>query len=312
MPTIGSRLRSLDLNLLPVLYELLRSHNVSRAAENLHMTQSAVSEALKRIRLQFGDEVLIRSGRGMIPTRLATQLLPHLERILKDLEGITHKHEVDLARIRREFTIATADVAILTLGEGLTRTLPRLAPGISIQFLGLQDFDPHDLQRGDVDFLIVPEARLPAALDNMLGQFLYQEEFVCIARGDRDDIGPRISRKALGREQQIAFRPDSRSPFSVHVDSARYWIPQLTLLPYLVSLGDAVAIVQRQIADAFLGKLNLKIIDLSFRTRRVDVYAYWSSVQDNDPEHKAFRNVLVELVPKGMLKQSAGTRTRDP
>ena len=71
-------LRRVNLNLLPILRELLRQRNVTEAAKRLNLTQSGVSEALGRLRAQFGDDLLVRVGRKMTPTALALELAPQL------------------------------------------------------------------------------------------------------------------------------------------------------------------------------------------------------------------------------------------
>lgn len=75
-------LRGVNLNLLPILRELLRERNVTAAAKRLNLTQSGVSEALGRLRVQFGDELLVKTGRRMVPTALALEIAPRLEDLL--------------------------------------------------------------------------------------------------------------------------------------------------------------------------------------------------------------------------------------
>jgi DNA-binding transcriptional LysR family regulator len=86
------RLRSVDLNLLPVLRQLLEDRNITRAAEALALTQPAVSKALARLRAIFDDPLLVRDGRRMILTPRAEQLQPQVEEQCRELERATVQH----------------------------------------------------------------------------------------------------------------------------------------------------------------------------------------------------------------------------
>ena len=81
-------LRTANLNLLPILRELIRHRSVTLAAEHLNLTQSGVSEALRRLRAQFDDELLVKVGRKMVPTAVALALAPRLEDILGATEDL--------------------------------------------------------------------------------------------------------------------------------------------------------------------------------------------------------------------------------
>ncbi|MCK9504582.1 MAG: LysR family transcriptional regulator [Porticoccaceae bacterium] len=88
-------LRAIDLNLLPILRELLYSQNVSKAAERLHMTQPAVSDALARLRNQYGDEILVRVGRNMVITPFAKTLIEPLDELLGRIDSLTNANNQD-------------------------------------------------------------------------------------------------------------------------------------------------------------------------------------------------------------------------
>ena len=301
MSDLGRRLRALDLNLLPILYELLKTHSVSRSAEHLFLTQSAVSEALKRIRLQFKDEILVRSGRDMVPTRFASDLLVSLEEALASVEKVTAVHDVALEDIEREFVIATADSAVLIMAHGLTNDLLQRAPNVRIQFVNLHDFDLLRLERGDLDFFILPGETIEGLGNRTQRMRLYEDDFVCIAPSHRKDIGKSITASQLEKLPQVAFRPDEKSDFRIRAEgnNPSFLIPELTLLPYMVSKGSMVALVQRHVAECYAGSLDIRIVELKPAPEPVAVYAYWAAVHDNDPVHRAFRSLLADLVGEG-------------
>ena len=81
-------LRSINLNLLPILHSLLSTRNVTRSAEQLHMSQSAVSEALGKLRIQFKDDLLVKTGREMKPTPMALSIQDQLDASMESLGGL--------------------------------------------------------------------------------------------------------------------------------------------------------------------------------------------------------------------------------
>src|SRR5262245_32734998 len=95
-----------DLNLLVTLDVLLREGSVARAAERLRLSPSAMSRALSRLRSTTGDPLLVRAGRGLVPTRRALELRDEVGRLVQDAEAaLRPAGGLDLARLRRTFTL---------------------------------------------------------------------------------------------------------------------------------------------------------------------------------------------------------------
>lgn len=109
MKIIDSDINSLDLNLLRVLDMVLREGGATGAARRLHVTQSAVSNSLARLRDMFGDPLVIREGKGLSPTPMARRLMPLLSQALDQLESAVKSQVVfDPLLTRRRFTLASA------------------------------------------------------------------------------------------------------------------------------------------------------------------------------------------------------------
>src|SRR6188508_2876132 len=102
-------LSSLDLNLLLVLSTVLAEQSVARAAKRLHVTPSAVSNALARLRAALGDPLAVRKGRGIVPTPRAAELAPIVGRAMGELERAIAAGPFDAASCTRTFTLAMAD-----------------------------------------------------------------------------------------------------------------------------------------------------------------------------------------------------------
>src|SRR4028119_2332891 len=120
---IPGDLAAIDLNLFVVLDAVLREGSVTAAAGRLHVTQSAVSNALARLRDLVGDPLLVRRGRGLVPTPVAAELAPRIAQALAQLGAVlTHRHGFDPAASTRCFTLALTDNQEVS---DLPRILPR-------------------------------------------------------------------------------------------------------------------------------------------------------------------------------------------
>ena len=121
-------IQGLDLNLLLLLHTVLTERSVARAAARLHVTPSAVSNSLARLREVLGDPLFTRQGRGIAPTPRALELAPVLARTLAELDRAVSAAPFDPARCDRTFTLALADVGQVAWVPGLTRALQREMP----------------------------------------------------------------------------------------------------------------------------------------------------------------------------------------
>ncbi len=104
-----SDIKNLDMNLLVALDALLEERSVSRAAERLSLTQSAVSGILNRLRVVFADPLFVRTQRGILPTPRAEALAIPVKQLIADAEALIAPEHFDPAKVRRTFTVATTD-----------------------------------------------------------------------------------------------------------------------------------------------------------------------------------------------------------
>ncbi len=312
-------LRSVNLNLLPILRELLRHRSVTVAAQHLNLTQSGVSEALRRLRQQFGDELLVKVGRRMVPTAMGRGLAARLEEILGETEELLRPPKFDPAENERHIVIATGDTISLALGQGLIERLSRHAPKTTVQFVNGQSAARSDLDEGKVDFVIIPRGVIPRSVFDEEGLdhlTIYWEEWVCISRKDHPQISGPLTLDLLDALPSVAYRMDDRSYLHGAIPgrtrSDQLQVPQFTLLPLMVADSDAVAMVQRHVADRFAPFLPITIHELPVAFPRVEVCAFWSSYHRNDPMHAWLRAQMYEIVAEGRSEWLPATNGPEP
>ena len=192
-------LRTIDLNLLPVLEAVYTERSLTRASETLNITQPAVSNALARLRTHFEDPLFVREGRGVKPTAMADALMPAVRDALDRLRaGLEQRSTFEHSRSTRVFNISARDAGAFILAPGLARQLEADAPGIRIAWSQVQRghistelasgrldlaMDVPDLRGQDlesVDLLATPYTCVMAPDHPMAGRALEMEDFVAL------------------------------------------------------------------------------------------------------------------------------------
>lgn len=141
-----------DLNLLITLNVLLDECNVARAAKRLGLSPSAMSRALARLRETMADPLLVRAGRGLVPTPRALELREEVARLAHSITAVLRPAQpADMKQVERTFTLRTSDGFVENFGPQLVEQLAREAPGIRLRFLQKTSKDSLALRNGTVD-----------------------------------------------------------------------------------------------------------------------------------------------------------------
>jgi DNA-binding transcriptional LysR family regulator len=185
-------LRTFDLNLLKVFDVVMAERSLTRAAQQLALTQPAVSNAMRRLRETLGDDLLVRKGRTLEPTRKALALWPTVREALQRLQGSLAPQEFEPASAANTFVLAMADSTASELLPGLVRVLETQAPGVSVRVVPLTTRDPRRLLDDGLADLAI--GHFPAVLADLtaraqageaasfLHQLLFSSDYVCVMR----------------------------------------------------------------------------------------------------------------------------------
>ena len=168
------RFNHLDLNLLVALDVLLEEQNITRAAVRLHMTQSALSGILRRLRAYFEDDLLVQVGRSMTPTLLGKDLqIPVREVLLKIQTSIAAKPVFDVALSKRHFRIMASDYLINVLLADVIHRINGEAPHVTFELMSPGETAVEMLMRGEIDLMIAPEQHINTEHPS---QLLFEEQ----------------------------------------------------------------------------------------------------------------------------------------
>lgn len=256
-------LRSLNLNQLPILRELLRQENITRAAEILNLSQPAVSNVLKTLRGHFGDELLVREGTTMSRTTKGEELLVFLETALTHIESAIIGSDFDAASATGPVRIATVDNVIGTVAAPVCKILESEAPELAVQFVIASHSLAHDLKSGSVDIAVtstefLDSSTIPVSLrDELHTQFIGAERLVGIGRAGDPHIAEGLSLDAYMSRPHASYVVDPDHPHTVerqHIRnlklrrSTRIATSSNQSLPAIVANSDCLAIVPLTLA----------------------------------------------------------------
>ena len=200
-----------DFNLLITLDVLLAEGSVARAAKRLQLSPSAMSRALARLRETTGDPLLVRAGRGLVPTPRAQALREQVSRLVQDAHAVLRPaHALDLAQVERTFTLRTSEEFVENFGPVLLARIAREAPGVRLRFVSKTDKDSTLLRQGSVD--LETGVVDPDASPEVLTQALFRDRLIGVVRSghplSQGDIS--AERFALGRHVYVSRRGQER------------------------------------------------------------------------------------------------------
>jgi LysR family transcriptional regulator, nod-box dependent transcriptional activator len=189
----------LDLNLLVAFDALVEERSVSRAADRLNLSQSALSSALSRLREYFDDELLVQVGRRMEPTALGLELAPSIREILHRIRVTIHtRPSFDPTTAERRFRIMTSDYLVEVLLADVLRELAHAAPGIQMQILSPNATAFALFLKGDIDLIITPE---DLTVPDHPRSTLFEDSYSCLVWSENTAIS-----EPLTLEQYLAMR----------------------------------------------------------------------------------------------------------
>ena len=164
--------------MLVYLDALLRERNVTQAANQLNLSQPAMSNGLRRLRELFDDPLLVRTSEGMTPTERALELEPIVREVLSTIDrAVQPRSEFDARNAQRVFRIMASDYAESTLFPSVLGKLRSLAPGLTLDIMTPSDVSFLDVERGKVDMVINRFDSMPQSFHQI---HLWNDTFTCV------------------------------------------------------------------------------------------------------------------------------------
>ncbi|VVO01094.1 LysR family transcriptional regulator [Pseudomonas fluorescens] len=289
-----------DLNLLVTLDVLLAEGSVAGAARRLRLSPSAMSRALARLRETTGDPLLVRAGRGLVPTPRAMELREQVSRLVQEASAVLRPvHTLDMAQVERTFTLRTSEEFVENVGAALLARTAREAPGVRLRFIHKTDKDSALLRDGSVD--LETGVVDPAASPEVLTQALFRDRLVGVVRSghalSQGDVSAR--RYAEGQHVYVSRRGQDRGQIDDALEAQG-----LTRQISTIVAGFATAIALARDTDliasvperyTFHQREGLHRFELPVALPTFTVAMLWHPRLDADLAHRWLRGCLREV-----------------
>ncbi|MGA5699178.1 LysR family transcriptional regulator [Peterkaempfera bronchialis] len=285
----------LDLNLLTALDALLEEGSVAGAAAHLHVTAPAMSRSLGRIRKATGDQILVRTGRTMVPTAYALAVQEQVHDLVQQAHDVlSPEREVDLATLERVFTVRLHDALAAACGPALVASVHRQAPGVRLRLVAESGSDTPELRRGDVD---LESSSAKPTVPDIRHRLIGQDRLVVAVRpGHPLAEGPLTAERYAAAEHATVSR---RGRLSDPVDDALGALglertviaaaPTTATALNLALATDLVVSIPEAVTRAARQQLALLTLPLPLEMPPIPLYLSWHQRYHNDRAHTWLR-----------------------
>jgi DNA-binding transcriptional LysR family regulator len=294
-------LSSLDLNLFLVLHTVLVEGSATRAAERLHVTQSAVSNALARLRSALDDQLVVRTSRGLVPTQKAAQLMPHLAKAMEQLRAAVEVDtKFDAATTTRAFTMACSDYEEIVVLPAIVDRMIKHMPRAEIRVVTIDHLlASNGLETGEIDVLVGMPPALPPGC---LAEQLFEDGPVCVVRKDHPFDKAEMTLEDFIRYPHVHTAVTVTAKRRIDATLAEkglqrhvaLTVPQFTIAAMSVLRNDYLAPFAQRMALALAESLPIRIIRVPELENlpRLTTSLVWHARTDPDPGAREFRDIV--------------------
>ncbi len=304
-----------DLNLLVTLDVLLAEGSVVRAAQRLRLSPSAMSRALARLRETTGDPLLVRAGRGLVPTPRALELRARVSQLVQDGTTVLRPAGMlDLKQLARTFTLRTREGFVENFGPALIARVSEGAPSVRLRFVPKPDKDSAPLRDGAVDLEtgVVGKTTGP----EVRAQALFRDRFIGVVRMghalSKGKITP--ARYAAGRHISISRQgldkgpiDELLKPFGLEREIVTVVDGFSTALA-LARASDLIASVPERHTGNLRAGMHSFLLPVS--TPEFTVSLLWHPRLDADPAHRWLRGCVRDACAEGLIESSTPRKIR--
>ena len=295
-------LHELDLNLLVVFNQLLVERRVSKVAENLGISQPGVSNSLAKLRKLFGDELFLRTPKGMEPPPFADQLAKSVSYALAMIHsGVNQRTSFEPSSAKGAVTIGMTDIGEIYFLPALIERLRREAPGITLSTVRNTTINLRDeLESGKVDLAI---GLLPQLKAGFFQRRLFTQSYVCLLRRGHRLDKRRISLAEFSAAEHLVVisagtghgKVDELLLRSGAERTVRLTVPHYVSVGHILRGSDLIATVPERLADRLVEPFGLAKVPHPAKLPDVAINVFWHAKYHRSPANRWLRGVVFEL-----------------
>jgi DNA-binding transcriptional LysR family regulator len=283
---------------------LMRELNVTRAAEQMFITQSAMSHILQKLRQHLDDPLLVKTPSGMKPTERALALIDPVRALLAETERLIQPPlEFDAATSLRRFALAATDYLEFLLIPALTGVIAQTAPSIDLYVKRTEAaFPVAQLENSSLDVVLGFETVLnqPA---HLRCQTLFDDEMVCVVRQNHPIIrtAPSLEDYIAVPHMLISWKGTPAGIIDQHLQEmglerrVKLIVPNFLSAPLIVAQTDMILSLPYKLAKRFTKFVPLEIFPVPIKLPSYDLVMIWHPLRDKDPAHQWLRDKITTI-----------------
>ena len=295
-------LKDIDLNLLVVFNQLLTDRRVSIVAEKLGQTQPAISNALNRLRRLLGDELFLRTAKGMEPTSLAIQLAEPIAYALSAIHSTLNQQALfDPQRTNRTFTIGMTDIGEIYFLPRLMDKLASVAPNITVNTVRNTSLNlKESMESGHVDLAV---GLLPQLKAGFFQQRLFEQRYVCLMRRGHPLDKKKITVEEFSQADHVKVVASGTG--HARLDEAierkgirrniRLSVPHFVAVGHILSTTDMIATVPERYALQCLKPFDLRFLKHPVDLPETGINCFWHAKFHKEPGNQWMRRLIFQL-----------------
>lgn len=295
-------LKEIDLNLLVIFQQLLQERRVSAVATNFGLTQPTVSNALNRLRKQLGDELFLRTSKGMEPTAYAIQLAEPIGYALSSIhETLNHRTRFDPTTSQRKFNIGMNDIGEIYFLPALMKLLNDMAPGVSLSTVRTTGANlGDDIEAGRVDLAV---GWLPHLKSGFFQRRLFVHGHVCMfRRGHPLDKAKAVTQADYEAADHVVVSAAGTGHATIDASieklgikrNAVLTVPHFVAVGHILSTTDMIATVPERFAQHCVTPFRLSYVDLPMKLPEIGVNLFWHSRFHKEPGNQWLRSLIFD------------------
>jgi DNA-binding transcriptional LysR family regulator len=307
----GVNLKHLDLNLLVVFEAIYSAGNISHAANQLAMSQPAVSNALARLRELLDDPLFVRAKRGVEPTNKAKAIIgpvrDALALIRRQLGG---SDEIDFATVQRRFRLLMIDALEPVLIPPVLKIITEKAPGISIETVsGFRVDFVNEIINGTLDLAFYV---FPFNAPDIVTVPICPVDVVFVARRGHPRIGKTLDVETFKSLKHVTLIPELRAMTHVEKDMAAHQVPRdaaymvsrMWSVAPIVERSDLVGVLPRRFAQEIARNFDIVLYEPPMKIAEQYLYMMWHKKNEHDAGHRWLREMFLSIIPSEVAPES--------
>ena len=289
-----------DLNLQLCFDAIYRHQRLSAAADELNLTQPAVSAALKRLRAHFDNPLFVRTSRGMRPTPFSDGIAPKIAQVLEVLKGVDLSSEFTPASTTINFRVYINDVGMIVAMPQVLAHLRKHAPHARLTIVDLRPDEVVDaLDSGNIDLAIGYFLGMPNWARQ---QNLRTTRYVCMVAGHHPEIRDSLSLEQFLRCRHAMYVNSGSQYYAMEQALAErgltrdviLHVPRFSALPFLVAQADLIATVPEDLGTLFSRLLDVRIFTPPLELANFQIHQYWHERLHAEPAYRWLRQIVYD------------------